>query len=292
MPDQRQKASDRTIHDQAEANEKLVLATIRSEEAADSAREQTLSATGEMNVLRANEIELLATAEYRELMMAILGHDLRSPLNAISLGAQLLMNGRGVDEPDTKVLKRIVSSSERMSRMIVELLDFTRARLGGGFLLSRTQTDLGELCSNIVDEVRVGAPVEIRLSVGKHVNGHWDSDRIAEVISNIVSNAVAHATVGTAVTLDVRAEDDGVSASITNHGVTIAPELLEAIFLPFRRGAERPAQRDGHLGLGLYIAYEIVRAHGGTLGVRSSEGTTTFLLALPRCWPSTLDISA
>ncbi|MEO8799826.1 MAG: HAMP domain-containing sensor histidine kinase [Polyangiaceae bacterium] len=268
------------------------MATIRSEEAADSAREQALSATGEVNVLRASEIELLATAEFRELMMAILGHDLRSPLNAISLGAQLLMNGRGLDEPDVKVLKRIVSSSERMSRMIAELLDFTRARLGGGFALSRTQTDLGEICQNIVDELRVGSPVEIRLSVHKHVNGHWDSDRVAEVISNIVGNAIAHATAGTAVTIDVHAEDGSVSAAITNHGVTIAPELLGSIFLPFRRGSEKPVQRDGHLGLGLYIAYEIVRAHGGTLGVRSSEGTTTFLVALPRCWPSMLDISA
>jgi signal transduction histidine kinase len=273
---------DRLLEDQSAANEKLVIAAIRAEEAAESAREDTLHAEGSAHVLRANEVELLATAEFRERMIGILGHDLRNPLNAITLGAELLVADGHLTDKDARILKRIVTSSARMSHMISELLDFTRARLGGGFVLQLARADLSEICQRIVDELRATSTIEIIQTENGDVTGVWDTGRLAEVVSNIVGNAVGYATPGTSVAVDLRNDGERVVLSITNLGICIAPALLRDVFLPFRRSQEAATHRSGHLGLGLYIAHEIVNSHGGTLDVRSTDGSTTFTASLPR----------
>jgi signal transduction histidine kinase len=272
----------RLLEDQSSANEKLVIATIRAEEAAECARKEALHAEGSARALRANEVELLETAEFRERMIGILGHDLRNPLNAISLGAELLAADGHLGDRDARILKRIVSSSARMDHMISELLDFTRARLGGGFALQLAPADLSEICRAIIDELRVASSVEIVQTEIGNVTGRWDAGRLAEVVSNIVGNAIGYAAPGTSVAVDLRGEGERVFLSITNLGVNIAPELLRDVFLPFRRSREASIHRSGHVGLGLYIAHEIVHAHGGTLDVRSDEGSTTFSASLPR----------
>jgi signal transduction histidine kinase len=114
------------------------------------------------------------------------------------------------------------------------------------------------------------------------VIGCWDAGRLAEVVSNIVGNAIGYAAPGTSVTVDLRGDAERVFLSITNLGVSIAPELLRDVFLPFRRSREASIHRSGHLGLGLYIAHEIVNSHGGTLDVRSDDRSTTFTASLPR----------
>jgi len=281
----RVRQSDRLLQEQSEANEHLLMASLRAQEDADAFREEAVIAEERAARLKEREAELLATAEFRERMIGMLGHDLRSPLNAIVMGAGLMLGHGELSESDARIASRIVSSSQRMERMISQMLEFTRARLGGGFHLELAPADLGALCGDVADELRLASSVEVVQTVEGDVTGVWDVDRLAEVISNIAGNATTHATPGTPVTIRVVAVGDDVVMEIENQGREIPPQLVREIFLPFRRGEGASANRAGHLGLGLYIAHEVVRSHGGTLAVRSAEGRTTFTASLPRVPP-------
>jgi signal transduction histidine kinase len=263
------------LRDQREANEHLIIASLRTLEESDAARGALRDAEDEASSLK-------ATAELRELLIGIIGHDLRTPLTAIVAAGHLLMARGALSAEDTRLASRIVSSGMRMGRLISHLVDFTRARLGGAFDLELARTDLGDVCRTIADELSVGASLEVIVTSEGDLTGTWDADRLGEVVSNVAGNAAEHAAPGTPVTIHARAEGDAVVAEITNQGVCIAPELLPDIFKPFRRAESTANRSAGHLGLGLYIAHEITRAHGGTLAVRSSNGRTTFSLRLPR----------
>ena len=254
------------LREQREANETLVLTSLRAHEAADAAIDET-------NALK-------ETAEFRERLIGIIGHDLKNPLCAIILAGTRLTRRGTLTDDDAGFVRLIVKSGERMERMISELVEFTRARLGGGFDLRRSVVDLGDVCRTIADELRIGASVTIALTGEGDLTGRWDGGRLAEVVSNLAGNAVDHAAAGTAVRIHVRGDGDSVVAEITNDGESISPELLPHLFNAFHRESAR--SDSGHLGLGLYIAHEITRAHGGTLVVRSAHGTTTFSVRLPR----------
>jgi len=255
------------LRDQREANENLILAALRASEDADTLRDRAE--------------QLRSVAEFRERLIGIVGHDLRNPLNTMLMASGLLLAHGALGDADSRLVSRIVNSGERMARMINQLLEFTRARLGGGFPLMLARTDLGDICRNIVDELRLSASAEIRLDVAGDLTGTWDADRLAEVVSNLTANAIDHAAAGTTVAIDVHADGIAVVAAITNHGVCIPEDELPVIFEVFRSG-DGTARTAGHLGLGLYISSEVVRSHGGTLSVRSSDGTTTFTMRLPR----------
>lgn len=263
--------ADSLIVDQRDVNEQLVRATLRAQELAVEAEEARQRA-------EASERELREVAEFREMFIGILGHDLRSPLAAIvNAGALLLRRGR-LDEQDSAAAARILRSSERMRRMILQVLDLTRARLGDGLTIETEPTDLGEICRDVATEFE--AP--ITLAVEGDVAGAWDPDRVAEALSNLVGNAVEHALQGTAVSVTVRGEADAVVVEVKNDGAPIPDEVLPFIFEPFRRARQREKSPTGNLGLGLYIAHQIVLSHGGTLAARSADGTTTFTMRLPR----------
>ena len=225
------------------------------------------------------------TALFREQFMAILGHDLRNPLNAISGNAGLLLRYGGLTEPQRKAVNRISISSDRMARMINDLLDFTRARLGGGYPVSRARMNVHDVLRQVVEELEVAHPQrKFELSVTGNGWGDWDADRIAQAASNLVGNAVQYSPEQSPVEVSARDEGDGVSVQVHNLGLPIPAERLPQIFDPFVRGVEgaRGAARTG-LGLGLYITHEIVRAHGGTLRVTSTEADgTRFWMQLPR----------
>ena len=161
--------------------------------------------------------------------------------------------------------------------MIAQLLDLTRARLGGGFPIEPKPSDLRDICRNIVEEF--GAT--IHLEIEGDLTGTWDPDRLAEALSNIAGNAIEHAAPGTPVVVKAHPEGAEVVVEITNQGEPIPADLLPFIFEPFRRG-KREKSATGNLGLGLYIAKQIVLADGGTLDARSADGTTTFVMRLPR----------
>jgi PAS domain S-box-containing protein len=266
-------ASRTVLDDLREANEHLVRATIRAQEMAEEA--EAARARSEQT-----ERELRAVAEFRERFLGIVGHDLRNPLATISMNAEMISQCR-VDDQARMGASRIIASAQRMTRMIVQLLDFARARLGGGFPLEPKPTHLRDVCQGVVEEL--GASVQ--LDVEGDVAGTWDPDRLAEALSNIVGNAVEHARPGTEVVIRAHPEGADVVIEIINRGDPIPPELLPFVFEPFRR-AKPERSRSRNLGLGLYIAKQIVLTSGGTLDARSADGSTTFAMRLPRHTPA------
>jgi PAS domain S-box-containing protein len=218
-------------------------------------------------------------AEFRELFIGMLGHDLRNPLGFIVMAAGLLLQGGRLDNQDAKRITHILSASQRMARMISQMLDFTRARLGDGLPIERRPTDLREVCQSVVEEFEPGA---IRLEVEGDVTGNWDPDRLAQVFSNLLGNAVEHATHGTAVVVRAHSDGEEVVVDVTNRGNPIPADVMPFIFEPFRRARQREKSSTGNIGLGLYIAHHIVQSKGGTLDAHSADGTTTFTVRLPR----------
>ena len=275
---------DELLRLQREANQMLLLAGIRAQEDVDDAVDARRRAETETSALRSSTEELRVTAEFRELLIGILGHDLRNPLNTVVMASGLLLARGELGEQDARLVNRIVTSGQRMARMISQLASFTRARLGGGFELRLAPSDLGDICRDIAEELRISSSVEIRQTIEGDLRGTWDADRLAEVISNIAGNAVDHAAPGTPVLIHAHDEAGGeaVIAEITNEGPCIPADVLPVIFKAFRRAEANASADTGHLGLGLYVACQIVRSHGGSLDVRSSDGTTTFTVRLPR----------
>lgn len=259
--------------DLREANSHMVSATLRAQELAEKA---------ELELARSEQSErdLRAVAELRETFIGIVGHDLRNPLGTIALWADTLLRHGNLDEKGRKGVARMAASGERMTRLILQLLDFTRARLGGGFPLEPKPTNMRDVCRSVVEEF--GETIE--LVAEGDLTGLWDPDRLAEAFSNIAGNAVEHARPGTPVIVRAASEGAEVVVEITNTGDPIPAELLPVIFEPFHRGTHSSSAA-GNLGLGLYIAKQIVLAGGGTLDARSADGTTTFVTRLPRNGP-------
>ena len=263
--------ADTLIVDQREANQQMVRATIRAQELEVEAEAATKRA-------EEREGELRSVAEFREMFIGILGHDLRNPLGSIVISAALLLRRGHLNEQDAETAARIIRSSQRIKRMIAQLLDLTRARLGGGMPIEAKPTDLREVCRNVVEEFEA----TIELEVEGDVTGIWDPDRLAEVLSNLVGNAIEYAAAGTVVIVKAHADEGEVVVEIGNQGEPIPSDLLPHIFEPFRRARQNEKSATGNLGLGLYIAHQIVLAHGGALGAHSGDGATTFVMRMPR----------
>ena len=280
-PEDASSAEIELFRDQREANERLVLATIEAHENVDRARGAQRSAEYAVGALREHAEEERSIAEFRELLIGIVGHDLRNPLNTILIASELVLGDPDLADANVRLVNRIASSGKRMARMIAQLREFTRARLGGGITLTLGVTDLGEICRNIAEELRISSSTAVELTTDGDLGGTWDADGLAAVISNIAGNAIDHCLRGTPVVIDARPDGDAVVVTITNRGPTIAPDLLPVIFQAFRRLRD-PVKKKEHLGLGLYISWEIVSAHGGTLEVTSADESTTFTVRLPR----------
>ena len=240
----------------------------------------------------ARELEAEQRARHRfereqrlsEMFTGALAHDLRCPLTAISVSAELLQEGLAVEQ-SRQVGGRISTSAGRMARMIEQLLDFTRIRAGGGMPIRRTPMELAAVCEQVIREVEVAqrrCPIE--LTVLGDTRGCWDPDRLAQVASNLVGNAARHGEAGFIETTVDGREQGEVVLAVHNRGA-IPPELMPHLFDPFRQGK---GKRNG-LGLGLFITKQIVDAHGGCLSVWSSlyDGTS-FHVRLPREMPSSI----
>jgi PAS domain S-box-containing protein len=223
-------------------------------------------------------------AEGRELerqLVGIASHDLRNPLNAIVMGARALA-AREWPEDAQRTLKRVQASAERATRLIRDLLDLTRARLGGGLDIDLREADLRTIADQAIDELRAAHPGrELRLVHAGWTGGTFDADRLAQLIGNLVSNALRHGPAGLPITVSVSGEADLVRLEVHNQGEPIAPERIPSLFRAWERGSHG-AGREG-FGLGLYIVDRIADAHGGRVEVRSSaEEGTTFAVILPR----------
>lgn len=221
--------------------------------------------------------ELLQIERMREIFVGILGHDLRNPLQGIFVWAQLALRVSG-DESAYDALQMILKNSRRMERMIEQLLDTTRIRLGGGLPLRAVSADLKELTELAVDDLAEHRS-RIRFDVSGDMQGVWDVDRLSQVVSNLVGNAVEHSDPETAIRIRLDGtEQEAVVLEVHNQGPAIPDELRDVLFEPFRG-----RQRERGLGLGLFISKEFVAAHGGTLEFDSSEQSGTYFTArLPR----------
>ena len=225
----------------------------------------------------------------RDLFLAILSHDLRNPLNSIAMSAELIRHTDDTHRAAEAIgcASQISTNAAVMARMISDLLDYTRTRLGAGMPVSPAPMDLDSLCRALFDEFRTAHPTRvIRYHWKGDLKGQWDTDRLRQAISNLLGNAVQHGAENEPIELRAVGDDSDVMIVVYNGGPPIPPGELPRIFDPLVRGssAEHPKHnRPGSIALGLYIAREVARSHGGTIDATSSRGAgTAFTMRLPR----------
>ena len=226
--------------------------------------------------------ERTETLRLNEMFIAVLGHDLRNPLHAMMLSAHGI-HRVSTEDPVKQAANRIVSSGNRMSRMIEDLLDLARGRLAGGIQIVREPVDLAAVVARVVRESQAAKPGRaLELRQQGHFNGQWDAGRLAQVASNLIANALQYGEPQEPVIVELDGtQDDSVELIVSNAG-NIPKELLPQIFDPFR-GRSEPSRRSEGLGLGLYIVKELVEAHEGRVEVSSNPGERTrFNVRLPR----------
>jgi sigma-B regulation protein RsbU (phosphoserine phosphatase) len=220
------------------------------------------------------------TSELREQFIAVLGHDLRNPLASISAGARILLRSPR-DEGETSVLRMMETTVIRMAGLIDDVMDFARGRLGGGITLSRDAfRPLEPVLVQVVDELRGASPdrvIETRFSITEPVN--CDRTRIGQLVSNLLGNALTHGSVDRPIQVQASTVGGIFELSVANSGEPIPERAMDKLFEPFVRGDIRDSKQG--LGLGLYIASQIAKAHEGTLTVSSTADETRFTLTMP-----------
>lgn len=220
----------------------------------------------------------------RELFVATLSHDLRAPLNAMMLSAQVLERSGQLNGEHALIASRMTGYGKTMTNMIHDLLDFTQTRLGKGIPVDVAPVDLAAVCREVIDECRATHPgADIRFTCDADVNGSWDAARLRQVLSNLVNNALQHGE--PAGEVEVKASDAGdeVLLTVRNRGPKIPESSLPTLFDPFVRAALRPDAPRSGFGLGLFISRAIVMAHSGTITVESSDANgALFTVRLPR----------
>lgn len=253
---------------------------VRFNEAIDQAQSESM----------ARYTKLLRDAQ--SLFLAILGHDVRSPLGAVSMGAQVLLHDQTLPSKVLKVGLRIFNSSKRVDEIVRDLLDFSTSHLGDGIPIDPYTVDLAEICHNVVEEARTFHPdrnIEL-VSTGDLI-GTWDGPRLAQAFANLISNAIQHGKPDAAIQVAIDGSEPNVSFEVTNEADVIPPAKLRSLFDPvksfaIRPPSERTMSRVQNLGLGLYVVKEIVRAHEGHIAVSSTQEIgVRFKISLPRLTP-------
>ncbi|MBI6628890.1 PAS domain-containing sensor histidine kinase [Pontibaca sp. S1109L] len=233
---------------------------------------------------KANEIALRSTeaeARFREQFIAVLGHDLRNPLAAISAAGRMI--ARSVQDQDVNaMLGTIDGSVDRMTRMIDDVMDFTRARLGGGITIERRRDiPLRPSLEHAINEIRLSHPhiqIEERINFDDPV--YCDPQRICQMLSNLLANAVAHGSHAHPVIVVANDDDDRFMLSVINSGDPIPTEARDSLFEPFTRGLAGEGEGADGLGLGLFITAQIAEAHHGRLSFRSDRTATEFTFVM------------
>ena len=260
--------------------------------AEDAARNRT----DLMDLIRFNEAIDQAIAESvsrfsqtvavtQDRFLAILSHDLRTPIGAIITSMHFMLDAGDLEEPHRTIVTRAASSARRMNQMVLDLVEFTRTRLGDSIPLVRVPVDARRLVQDVVAEISASYPGStVQAETIGDLSGTWDGDRLAQALTNLVANAVQHGTERAPIRVSARGLEHEVTISVANEGPPIDAADLPEIFREGRRAGGKPINQDRrHQGLGLYIVDRIVAAHGGTVSVQSSaaEGTT-FTIRLPR----------
>lgn len=241
---------------------------IRFNEAIDQALVESIAAYGQ------------AVGSTRKMVLGVLGHDLRSPLGAILMAGDLILRQDGLDEKTRMYASQVCTSGRRCSEMVNDLLDLARCNLGTGIPVHPERAELNPICRSVIEELRTTFPdARIHLNETVTVKGQFDPYRIAQVFSNLVSNAIRHGDPSSPITVTITEDRAEARVSVQNRGEPIPPVAMPYLFKPEGRYSTYAAQETGSsagLGLGLFIAAEIVASHGGRIEVESSveEGTT------------------
>jgi hypothetical protein len=220
------------------------------------------------------------TAELREQFIAVLGHDLRTPLGAILSGTEVL--ARRLDSSaERQVVERIRRSARRIAALVDDVVDFTRGRMGSGIPLDlREHEDIGAVLEQVIDELH-GIYPERRLecAIAPGLALRCDPQRLAQLLSNLLKNALVHGDPQRPITVTATIDGQSFILSVTNEGPDLNPAVIAQLFKPYWRASSRAG--DEGLGLGLYIVDQIALGHGGAIRVRSSEGRTSFSFSMP-----------
>jgi signal transduction histidine kinase len=219
-------------------------------------------------------------AKLREQFVAILAHDLRNPLASIEAGLNLLVRRKADEKTTRDISHHMRGSVRRMSGLIDDMLDFAKGRLGGGFKLERNPDSPRFVqLEQVIGELRDVSenPIDAQIDLTRPVD--CDPKRIGQLVSNLVANAIKHGAPNRPIRIRASTDEQGFDLTVTNEGDPIDPAVMGQLFQPFFRGNDRSANQG--LGLGLYIASEIARAHGGKIDVASSKNETRFTLHIP-----------
>ena len=224
-------------------------------------------------------------ASFGDQLIGIVSHDLRNPLNTISLTAAVMARRGALVAQDAQLVQRIQNAAQKAGHLIRDLLDFTQARLGGRIPVQLRRTDLHEVLTSVLAELEAAHPDRIACRLeAEEPWGDLDPARLAQVVENLVLNALKYGAPGGIVQVTTTSDAASLVLQVHNDGAPIPPEKVPAIFEPLQRGAdESQSNPDRSIGMGLYIVKHLVDAHGGTTSVESTaEHGTTFTLRLPR----------
>jgi signal transduction histidine kinase len=239
-----------------------------------------LSAEEELRVSRADLLDERKTSELREQFIGVLGHDLGNPLASVDAGMRILLRNRD-SEKAPEIIAMIQKSVMRMAGLVDNIMDFARGRLGGGLTIKRdARQPLTPVIQQVVSEIQLVSPdVRIETEIDVEAPVSCDRGKIGQLFSNLLGNAITYGDKGRPIRVHARTTGDSFELTVTNYGPPISDKAMQNLFKPFTRG-ERPSQQG--LGLGLYIASEIARAHGGALKAVSTAEKTIFEFNMPR----------
>lgn len=227
-------------------------------------------------------------SQSKERFLAILGHDLKNPIGAIMNATQFMVDigqERGdLPEPYFGLVTRAGNISRRMNKMVDDLLDFARTSFGDAIPIARAAMDAGTMIRGVQAEVSVMYPTStIEMDVDGDLRGNWDPERLTQALTNLVGNAVQHGYSDSTICITARGLQTEVVISVVNRGPVIPREMMNQLFKAMKKSGHNRRADDQHLGLGLYIVDKIIDAHGGWIGVESTEATgTVFTIHLPR----------
>ncbi len=228
----------------------------------------------------------------RNVIIGILAHDLRNPIHSVTLGARYLLQSKSTDSNGIKAVARMQRAASRMSELVDNLLDYARTSLGDSIPVSPEATTMRAICRRAIEEVESAHPGrDISLVCARDVEGTWDSSRVVQLLTNLLVNALQHGDAAGVVRVTVSTMVDSVLIEVYNEGEPINPSALCTLFDPLYRrasiGAHTHNPESSGLGLGLFIASQIARSHGGDIKVVSTrEGGTIFSTELPKsCAP-------
>ena len=221
----------------------------------------------------------------KDLLLGVLGHDIRSPLGAISMLSQMLAKVGSINDKQDKIIGQIRGCTTRVTGIVSDLLDLTRARMGSGLPVTKLKMDIGQLAKEIMNEIHIQHPSrKINLETTGDLTGEWDSKRFGQVFSNLISNAIQYGSDDTSIDLKIDGTQKPLLIAVQNYGTPIPATNLKMIFKSFSRGEHGlHSGSTGNLGLGLFITKEIVKSHNGKISVSSDEANgTIFTVTLPR----------